>query len=248
MLSTLLFATVAQTGSVPADLCRHFERFKAAGVPDKPLRQALLFLADNRRRFARHDLLSIADYAQSSTAARFYILDLETGTVTKEKVSHGSGHQRGVKRGDPQHDGQLDRCKWRGDRRNMTRPGFFRTAELYRSRSHAKRRRVGGRAVWDWPFVDVERRFNGLRMDGLTPGVNDHARARGVVMHGAWYNDLRPIMGRSYGCPAFTSSRAPKVLPRIKGGSLYYGYAPQCADDQARIDAQVNGWASVCGR
>lgn len=235
-------------GVDPGDVCAHFDKFRRQGVPDKPLRQALRFFQRRRDALARHDLISIADYSVRSTERRFYLLDLETGDVHKEKVSHGSGHQGGVKHGDPDHDGMLDRCAVRGDRSSMTRPGFFVTAELYRSRKHTRKRRINGRWVRDWPFVDEAKRYNGLRLDGLTPAVNGHARSRGVVMHGAWYNDIRAIMGRSYGCPAFTSARAPVVLDRIKGGTLFYAYAPQCADDQRAIDAQVEGWRTMCGR
>ena len=204
------------------DVCQHFQSFLRQGVPEKPLRQALLFFDKHYNRFSRHDLLSIADYSVPSTKPRFFIVDLEKGTVQTEKVSHGSGYQAGRKHGDQDHDGMLDKCHVRGNRSNMTRPGFFKTGELYRSRKHTKMRRVNGRRVRQWPFLDGADRYNGLRLDGLTPGVNGHARSRGVVMHGAWYNDVQAIMGRSYGCPAFTSKRAPEVLNRIKDGTLFY--------------------------
>ncbi len=228
------------------DPCTHFEAFRRAGVPAKPLRQVLSFFREHQRVFPRHDWVSIADYGQRSNRPRFYMLNLETGVVIVEKVSHGSGHQGRVRWGDPNHDGMLDRCHYKGNRRGMTRPGFFRTAELYRSRKHTGFRRFRGRRVREWPFLDDRQRFNGLRLDGLSPGLNEHARTRGIVMHGAWYNDVQAIMGRSYGCPAFTSQKAPEVLNRIKGGTLFYAFTPQCADDQRTVDAMVEGWPSMC--
>ncbi len=245
MLS-LPLAFAVPVAATPPDHCRYFETFRRAGVPAKPLRQALTFVKDRSHELPRRDWISIADYGAPSTTPRFYMLNLQTGQVIRERVSHGSGHQRGVKRGDPDHDGRLDRCRWRGRRTNMTRPGFFRTAELYRSQKHTRFRRVNGQRVRQWPFIDRHARYNGLRLDGLTPGINGHARRRGVVMHGAWYNDLRPIMGRSYGCPAFASDRAPDILERIKGGTLYYAYTPQCHHDQRVVDRQVEGWTSTC--
>src|SRR4029079_10537866 len=51
--------------------------------------------------------------------------------------------------------------------------------------------------------------YNGysLRLDGLEKNINDNARARSIVMHGAPYVDQSSInalgfLGRSWGCPA----------------------------------------------
>ena len=70
-----------------------------------------------------------------------------------------------------------------------------------------------------------------LRMDGLEPGVNDHARERLLVMHGAWYVD--PLLalkegriGRSYGCPALRPQVAREVIDTLKQGQLLFAYYP----------------------
>lgn len=70
-----------------------------------------------------------------------------------------------------------------------------------------------------------------LRMDGLEPGVNDAARARAIVMHGAPYVD--PVqalrqgrLGRSFGCPALRSAVAREVIDTLKGGQLLFAYYP----------------------
>lgn len=63
-----------------------------------------------------------------------------------------------------------------------------------------------------------------LRLNGLEPGINDHARARAIVMHGAsWAN--RMIQGRSWGCPTVPLNLVKPIAKAIKGGSLMYMYA-----------------------
>lgn len=70
-----------------------------------------------------------------------------------------------------------------------------------------------------------------LRMDGLEPGVNDRARDRAIVMHGAWYVDpalaaKQGRLGRSYGCPAVRASVARPLIDTLKGGQLLFAYYP----------------------
>ncbi|WP_345336744.1 murein L,D-transpeptidase catalytic domain family protein [Ferrimonas pelagia] len=68
-----------------------------------------------------------------------------------------------------------------------------------------------------------------LRMDGLDPGINDNARRRYIVIHGADYANPALIhqqgrLGRSWGCPALPQDLARKVIDTIKGGSLIYAH------------------------
>ena len=70
-----------------------------------------------------------------------------------------------------------------------------------------------------------------LRLDGLEPGVNDRARERAIVMHGAPYVSTAVArtmgrLGRSWGCPALRSGVAREVIDAIKGGSLVFVYYP----------------------
>lgn len=69
-----------------------------------------------------------------------------------------------------------------------------------------------------------------LRLDGLEAGVNDRARERAIVMHGAPY--VNPVvalaqgrLGRSQGCPALRPAVARDVINTVKGGSLLFAYA-----------------------
>lgn len=73
-----------------------------------------------------------------------------------------------------------------------------------------------------------------LRMDGLEPGFNGHARERLIVMHGADYVDpvraqTQGRLGRSWGCPAVRSAVAREVIDALKGGQLLFAYADDAA-------------------
>jgi hypothetical protein len=70
-----------------------------------------------------------------------------------------------------------------------------------------------------------------LRLEGLEPGFNDHARERAIVMHGADYVSDGIIasqgrLGRSWGCPAVRPEVARKLIETIRDGSLIVAYYP----------------------
>ena len=70
-----------------------------------------------------------------------------------------------------------------------------------------------------------------LRLDGLEPGINDLARQRAIVIHGAdyvnpsWVNQYGRI-GRSHGCPAVDQKVVQTVVDNLKGGQLVFKYYP----------------------
>ena len=89
--------------------------------------------------------------------------------------------------------------------------GLFRTAETYQGENGYS-----------------------LRMDGLEPGINDRARPRAIVMHGAWYVDpLQALrqgrLGRSLGCPALRPQVARQVIDALKQGQVLFAYYPDAA-------------------
>ncbi|MEL0028712.1 MAG: murein L,D-transpeptidase catalytic domain family protein [Perlucidibaca sp.] len=70
-----------------------------------------------------------------------------------------------------------------------------------------------------------------LRLDGLDPGFNDHARERAIVMHGAPYVNGeigRSLgrLGRSWGCPAVRSGIARVMIDDLKQGQFLFSYYP----------------------
>lgn len=70
-----------------------------------------------------------------------------------------------------------------------------------------------------------------LRLDGLEKGVNDNARQRAIVMHGAAYAHPSTArtgrLGRSFGCPAVPPALTKPIINAIKGGSVMFIYAPE---------------------
>lgn len=86
--------------------------------------------------------------------------------------------------------------------------GFFATAEVYYG-SHGM----------------------SLKLDGLEKGINDNARQRAIVIHGANYvcNDFiknNNRLGRSQGCPALPIKMSSKIIEKIKGKSCLFIYHP----------------------
>lgn len=90
----------------------------------------------------------------------------------------------------------------------QTSLGLFRTDEPYRGRHGLS-----------------------LRLSGLEPGVNDKARERAIVIHGAPYVSDATVstfgsLGRSWGCPALPESVNQAIIDRIQYGSAVFAYYP----------------------
>ncbi len=68
-----------------------------------------------------------------------------------------------------------------------------------------------------------------LRLDGLSGGLNDNARERAIVVHGAEYADPKVIdkvgqLGTSWGCPALPSNLSTQIINKIKEGTYIYAF------------------------
>ncbi len=68
-----------------------------------------------------------------------------------------------------------------------------------------------------------------LRLDGLEKGINDQARNRAIVLHGADYAKEEFLksagrLGRSLGCPAVPTELATSIIQLIKDGTLLFVY------------------------
>lgn len=98
---------------------------------------------------------------------------------------------------------------------NMSSLGFYATGEIYYGK-HGK----------------------SLRLDGLQKGINDNARRRAVVIHGADYVSESFIkrhsrLGRSQGCPAIPVELTDEIIQTIKDKSCLYIYHPSTDNKKA---------------
>lgn len=83
-------------------------------------------------------------------------------------------------------------------------------------------------------FYHTENTYSGgqgysLVLNGLEKGINDQAKARAIVMHGANYCTAsiaaRGRLGRSFGCPSLPPELTKPIINTIKGGTLLYIHA-----------------------
>ena len=70
-----------------------------------------------------------------------------------------------------------------------------------------------------------------LRLDGVEKNINDNARARAIVIHGADYANesfykATGYLGRSYGCPAVPTKDANAIISTLCNGSCIFIYSP----------------------
>lgn len=94
-------------------------------------------------------------------------------------------------------------------------------------------------------FFVTKNTYNGknglsLALDGKEKGINDHALARAVVIHGAPYvNEIfaaqKNGIGRSWGCPAVPEKINASLIETIKDGSCFFIYAPIYKKESASL-------------
>lgn len=76
-----------------------------------------------------------------------------------------------------------------------------------------------------------------MKLDGQENGINDNARSRAIVMHGAdyvsqWFAKNHDRLGRSLGCPAIPMALTEDIINTLKNGSCLYIHHPSRADSQ----------------
>lgn len=84
-----------------------------------------------------------------------------------------------------------------------------------------------------------------LTLEGLEKGINDNARQRGIIIHGANYVDERiangnGVIGRSWGCPAVSKKISKEIINLLKDGSLLFIYADDELYKEKSLIANLN--------
>lgn len=69
-----------------------------------------------------------------------------------------------------------------------------------------------------------------MYLDGLEPNINNKARERTIVMHGAWYVTEKFLklygrMGRSFGCPVIPPAVHKQLIDLISDKTLLFVYS-----------------------
>lgn len=80
-----------------------------------------------------------------------------------------------------------------------------------------------------------------LLLNGMEKGINDKARERAIVIHGAGYCDPKFIsqagrLGRSFGCPALPLNVNDEIIDTIKDGAVLFIYAD---NDEYRCGSSI---------
>jgi len=70
-----------------------------------------------------------------------------------------------------------------------------------------------------------------LELEGMEEGINDQAKHRAIVLHGADYVSEELVrqqgfIGRSLGCPAVPYYKVHEIIETIQGASCMFVYAP----------------------
>lgn len=147
--------------------------------------------------------LAVIDYSLPSTEPRLWVFDLGGVHLEQARLLYVEYVAHGKGSGENFANAFSNR-----ESSHQSSLGLFATAETY----------TGGNGY-------------SLRMDGLEPGINDQARTRAIVMHGAPYVDpamarQQGRLGRSYGCPALRPAIASAVIDTLKQGQLVFAYYP----------------------
>jgi len=151
----------------------------------------------------RLPVLTIIDYEIPSYQQRLWVIDMKVPRVLyQEWVAHGMGSPRGS-------GGTMEEALSFSNEKGTLKSslGLFITAETY-----------------------IGRHGYSLKLDGLEEGVNDKARERLIVLHGAQYvSEGRAkdrLVGRSWGCPAVRPGISKILIDAIKDGSVLWIYYP----------------------
>jgi hypothetical protein len=197
-------ATTAQSSTL---LERAVAKAAPAAVPARPhvvVDPAIDadLLARARASFDRHrhalkhtDIVGIADFSRPSREVRFFLLETNTGKVSKHLVAHGRGS-------DPDHSGYLERFS-NAVGSEASSAGGYVTGDYYPGK-YGRSLRVSG---LDASNSNAETR-------AIVVHSAWYAEPEQVALHGK--------LGRSEGCFALSYDSLQEVLQRLGPGRFLY--------------------------
>jgi L,D-transpeptidase catalytic domain len=191
--STLLERAVAKAAPAPVPARPHV-------VVDPAIDADLLARArasfDRHRASLRHtDIVAIADFSRPSREARFFLLETNSGRVSKHLVAHGRGS-------DPDHSGYLERFS-NAIGSEASSAGGYVTGDYYPGK-YGRSLRVTG---LDYTNSNAEAR-------AIVVHSAWYAEPEQVALHGK--------LGRSEGCFALSYDSLQEVLQRLGPGRFLY--------------------------
>lgn len=179
--------TAAQQAAATAN---HANVDKEGIVPPNLKSQGLAYMDANPGKF-QNDWMVVVDMAKHSKEERFFLIDLQSGAVTKTVVAHGSGS-------DPSNTGIPTRFS-NTNNSKMTSLGIYKTGEVYQSSKVGRAVRLDG--------------LEGTNSAARARGVVFHAS--NYVSRG------RAKQGRSFGCPAVPANETRALQDKIANGRLF---------------------------
>ncbi len=149
----------------------------------------------HRSRIVHGDIVGIADFTRVSSEPRFFLLDTNSGRVTRHLVSHGRGS-------DPAHTGFLQRFSNQIGS-EASSDGSYLTSEYYYGK-YGRSMRVAG--------LDVSN--SNAEARAIVVHTAWYAEPEVVAQTGR--------LGRSEGCFALPNSSLQEVLARLGPGRFLY--------------------------
>lgn len=144
------------------------------------------------------EIISICDYSLSANTKRMWVIDLhEKKVLYNSFVAHGQG------------TGEEFATEFSNkENSHQSSIGFYITGNTY----------IGEHGL-------------SLYLHGMDEGFNSAAYERSIVLHGAAYVcesfiNQHKRLGRSWGCPAVSTSLAPQLIPLLKEGTCLFVYYP----------------------
>jgi hypothetical protein len=200
-------------------------KLKKERISIEAYKQALTYYQKNK---FDDKYITFIDFTLPSDKKRMYIIDNENEKIYKYKTAHGGGYKHKFNKL------TLDICEYKGNDKNFTRPGFYQTIGIYESK-------LGKKYHWK----NFYKHFNGIKMRGLSKGVNGDIYDKGVVIHSSSRVTERNARNSS-GCFSVSYADIKSVASKIKFNNMVYAYVPQCKKEMDLIKQQIIGWERIC--